>query len=199
MNSDSTSELVHANDTDEELLARTQVFDREALSELFTRYADLAFSISFRILRNRAEAEDLTQDIFFRLSGTKQSFDSAKGSARTWIVQFIYRRALNRRVYLARRHFYDDTDLADATDAKQERALVTLEDEMAAQLTVNRLVAAFEELTGPQRNVIKMHIFEGASLREVSEETGESLENTRHHYYRGLDRLRRIAQAAVGR
>jgi RNA polymerase sigma-70 factor (ECF subfamily) len=193
------SKVVQHRDSDEELLARTQVSDSTALAELFDRYADLAFVISFRILRDRAEAEDLAQDIFLRLFGTTQSFDSSKGSARTWLVQFIYRRALNRRVYLARRHFYDDTILSDEANGVQDATPNTLEDEVAVQLTVDRLLGAFDVLTGPQRNAIRMHIFEGASLREISEETGDSVKNTRHHYYRGLERLRKMAKAVLGK
>jgi RNA polymerase sigma-70 factor (ECF subfamily) len=186
-------------DSDEELLAKTQTSDSEALAELFNRYAYLAFVISLRILRDRAEAEDLAQDIFLRLFGTTQSFDSSKGSARTWLVQFIYRRALNRRVYLARRHFYDDSMSSGGADGCQDAAPDTLEDEVATQVTVDRLLAEFDSLTGPQRHAVRMHIFEGASLREISEETGESVKNTRHHYYRGLERLRKIANAGRGK
>ncbi len=185
--------------SDEELLARTQVSDSAALAELFDRYADLAFAISYRILRDRAEAEDLAQDIFVRLFGTTQSFDSNKGSARTWLVQFIYRRALNRRVYLTRRHFYDEGILPDETDGGQNVAPDKLLDEVAAQVTVDRLLAAFDTLTGPQRHAVRMHIFEGASLREISEETGESVKNIRHHYYRGIERLRKVAKAEQGK
>jgi RNA polymerase sigma-70 factor, ECF subfamily len=169
------------------------------LSELFNRYADLAFVISLRVLRDRAEAEDLVQDVFLKLFGKNNSFDPDRGSARTWIVQFIYRRALNRRVYLARRHFYVGTDLEDSKNAKQEGAIPNLEDEIAAQVTARQLVAALEELTEQQRTTIEMHIFQGASLREVSQKMGETVENTRHHYYRGLDRLKKIVRTLGGR
>lgn len=196
--SDSTHLDVQKDDTDERLLARTRDGDREALSDLFNRYADLALVISLRILRDRAEAEDLVQDIFLKLFGTNNSFESEKGSARNWIVQFIYRRAFNRRVYLARRHFYSGTDLEDSKNARQEGALLDLENEIAAQVTARQLVAALEELTEQQRTTIERHIFQGATLREISEETGETVENTRHHYYRGLDRLKKIVRTFGG-
>lgn len=195
--SDSTEHDLLAGDTDELLLARTQLHDREALSKLFDRYADLAFVIAYRILRDHAEAEDLVQDVFLKLFGISNSFDPAKGSARTWIVQFIYRRAFNRRVFLVRRHFYAGTKLEDPKNAKQEGAILNLQDEIEAQVTARQLLCAFEELTEQQRTAIEMHIFEGATLREISERTGETVDNTRHHYYRGLNRLKKIAFALV--
>ena len=196
--SDTTQLDVPKDNTDDLLLARTQIGDREALSELFDRYADLAFAIALRILRDRAEAEDLVQDIFLKLFEANHSFDPCRGSARTWIVQFIYRRAFNRRVYLARRHFYVGTDLGDPKNAKQEGAILDLEDEMAVQVTAMQLVAALDELSEQQKTAIQMHIFQGATLREISEETGETVENTRHHYYRGLDRLKKIVKTLRG-
>jgi RNA polymerase sigma-70 factor (ECF subfamily) len=141
----------------------------------------------------------LVQEIFLKLFGTKHAFDAEKGSARTWIVQFIYRRALNRRIYLVRRHFYVGTDLKDGKNALQEGASLNLEDQIADQVTARQLMAAVEELTEQQRLTIEMHIFQGASLREISQHTGESVENIRHHYYRGLNHLKKIALAIVGR
>jgi RNA polymerase sigma-70 factor (ECF subfamily) len=41
-----------------------------------------------------------------------------------------------------------------------------------------------------QRRVLELAYFEGLSLREIAEEVGESLGNVRHHYYRGLSKLR---------
>jgi RNA polymerase sigma-70 factor (ECF subfamily) len=184
---------VHTGDSDEQLLARAQLRDREALAELFDRYADLAFAIAFRILRDRGEAEDLVQDIFLKLFRTPHSFDPEKGSARTWVVQFIYRRAFNRRTYLIRRHFYAGTDVEDPKNTLKEGETVDPEEQIADKVTAKQLVAAFEELTEQQRTAIEMHIFQGASIREISERTGESVENVRH------DRLKKIAWALIGR
>jgi DNA-directed RNA polymerase specialized sigma24 family protein len=38
--------------------------------------------------------------------------------------------------------------------------------------------------------VLQLAYFEGLTMKEIAEETGESLGNVRHHYYRGLDKLR---------
>jgi len=52
---------------DEELLARAQAGEHDAVGVLFDRYACLVFGIGFRILRDHGEAEDLVQDVFLRL------------------------------------------------------------------------------------------------------------------------------------
>lgn len=111
--------LEHASvgiDSDEELVARLADHDEAALLTLFRRYNQLAYSIGCRVLRDEREAEDLVQEVFLRLYTRENTFDASKGSARTWIVQMIYRRAFDRRAYLTRRHFYSGTDVEAHTN-----------------------------------------------------------------------------------
>jgi RNA polymerase sigma-70 factor (ECF subfamily) len=180
-----------ADVSDASLLERAQSRDAEAVGVLFDRYSRLVLGIGFRILRDRGEAEDLVQEFFLRLWERASSFDASKGSARTWIVQCAYRRAFDRRAHLARRHFYSGTDLAAAKNAIQEGT--GLESAIAAHVTGEQLRAAFSELSAKQRATLELYFFEGCNLREVAQQIGETLENTRHFYYRGLEQLRRGA------
>ena len=102
--------------SDEALLSLVCERDKEALSLLFRRYARIVRGLAYRVLRDASEADDLLQDIFLlvhRLCGT---FDGSKGSARFWILQMTYRRAISRRRYLTSRHFYTHLDLDQAAD-----------------------------------------------------------------------------------
>ena len=96
-----------ADSDDETLLTCLQASDMEALGVLFQRYADLMLSIARRVLRDNDEAEDLVQDVFLFLFLKSKSFDPAKGSARSWLMQVTYHRAYDRRRYLCARSFYD--------------------------------------------------------------------------------------------
>ena len=182
---------------DEELLARAQAGEHDAVGVLFDRYAGLVFGIGLRILRDHGEAEDLVQDLFLRLIEKTNTFDPSKGCARTWMVQFAYRRAFDRRSYLERRRFYSGTNGESLKNAFQE---VLFEERIAARVTGEQLHAAFQELSERQRATLELFFFEGCNLREVGARLGETLENTRHFYYRGLERLRRTATAlALGK
>jgi RNA polymerase sigma-70 factor, ECF subfamily len=175
---------------EEELLERIQLRDEQALLTLFRLYNRLAFSIGCRILRDEGEAEDLVQDIFLRLHRGDCSFDSTKGSARTWFVQMVYRRAFDRRVYLKRRQFYSGTDITDHANAiAGER---NLEEDVIDRLAAQQLRSAFDELSARQRKTLELFFFEGLKLKEIAERLGEDVPNIRHHYYRGLERLRQL-------
>lgn len=174
---------------DEDLVLRMEKGDRKAVASLFDRYADLLYAIGVRILRDRDEAQDLVQDVFLHLFEKAKGFDPAKGSGRTWIVQIAYRRAFDRRTHLGKRHFRTGIDLEQIKNTLE--GPVVFGDRITDQLTGRQLHAAFEHLSEKQRLTLQMHFFEGLNLREISERLGETLENTRHFYYRGLERLRR--------
>jgi RNA polymerase sigma-70 factor (ECF subfamily) len=54
----------------------------------------------------------------------------------------------------------------------------------------NGLENILNSLSVDQRETLRLHFFEGYTLAEVSEKLGQPLGNVRHHYYRGLNKLR---------
>src|SRR5579864_7494927 len=80
--------------SDEYLLWRLRAGDVEALALLFGRYAKIIRHIGRRILRADSEADDLVQDLFLFLERKCAIFDSFKSSARSWIIQMTYQRAI---------------------------------------------------------------------------------------------------------
>jgi len=175
--------------TDEDLLLRIEAADRTAAALLFDRYADLVFGIGLRILRDGAEAEDLVQEVFLGLVERVRGFNPSKGSGRTWIVQIAYRRAFDRRAYLRKRNFCNGTEVERVKNTLTEGA--GFQRRLVDIVTGDQLHAAFEELNEKQRATLEMHFFRGLDLREISVRLGETIENTRHFYYRGLERLRK--------
>lgn len=183
--------------TDETLVLRIESGDRSALALLFDRYSTLIFSIGLRILREEGEAEDFVQDVFIKLFEKVKGFDPDKGSGRSWIIQIAYRRAFDRYSYLSRRSFYDGTDLEEVENTL--RGSSEVEAQLVDSLTGDELHAAFGELGESQRRTLEMFFFEGLEFREIAERLGETFEQTRHFYYRGLERLRRNAIGHVRR
>ena len=76
----------------------------DALPSLFNRFYRLVLKIALRILRDPGEAEDVMQEVFFEIFNKAAQFDPAKGSTKTWIVQYAYHRSLSRRQYLSLRN-----------------------------------------------------------------------------------------------
>ena len=51
----------------------------------------------------------------------------------------------------------------------------------------------WDSLTECQRETLRLHFYEGCTFAEIAERLGQSYVNIRHHYYRGLEKLRKHA------
>lgn len=179
--------------SDEQLLGRVRDGEIEALSVLFRRHARTVRNVSYRILRNEAEADDLVQEIFLFIFRKAALYDARKGGAVNWIIHVAYHRAFDRRRYLNTRHFYASRELRDAglhlIDPKRESPFYeqSLEYIFGKEL-MTKLCA---RLTPEQKETIELFFFEGYALKEIAELTGRSLVMVRSHYYRGLERMRK--------
>jgi RNA polymerase sigma-70 factor (ECF subfamily) len=178
---------------DEVLMAQLCQGNREALAILFRRHARTVRSIAYRAVRDAAEADDLVQDIFLLVHRDSSAFDSAKGSARAWILQIAHRRAISRHRYLSSRHFYNQVDLDDVTGELGDPQVAARQlghsiDEIFGEAGFQR---AFGELSSNQRETLRLHFFEGYSLAEIAARLGQSRGNIKHHYFRGLEKLRK--------
>lgn len=175
---------------DETLLAWLRIGDQEAFSYLFRRYSDLIRRIVRQILRDTPEAEDLVQELFLFIQRKVTIFSGERGSARSWIIQMAYQRAIERRRYLAARHFYDPKE--SESDVDRLVAKPTTEDDYSPEVVFGRngLKKVVEALTEDQRETLKLYFFEGYTFAEIAQKLGQTLGNVRNHYYRGLDKLR---------
>ena len=177
--------------SDEDAITRLQARDSNALNLLFDRYSRLVLSIALRILRDYGEAEEVVQDVFFYVYQKASLFEPARGSAKAWIVQIAFHRALDRKAHLSRRGFYVGTDIDPLHDTLLGHS--DLEQEIGSEMNRLHLERAFEELPQIQRRTLDLFYFQGLELREISERLNEPLGNVRHHFYRGLEKLRKSA------
>lgn len=166
--------------------SRDVVNSSEQIETLFQHYSRLVFFIASRILRDPTEAEDVVQDVFLYVQRNLNLFDPAKGTAKSWIIRISVTRALDRKIHLSRRWFYEHAP----SDALSLHASVDTEREIEIRLNRKLLDAAFSELTGAQRRTLEFFFFDGMNLRDISDHMRQPLGSVRHHLYRGLKRLR---------
>jgi RNA polymerase sigma-70 factor (ECF subfamily) len=183
-----------ADTSDEKLLAFVQAGNCDALGVLFRRFARLVRSVSVRILRDEGESEDLVQELFLFIYRGTASYDNAKSSARSWIVQMTYRRAISRWRYLNARGHYRNAELDCCRSAPVSVVALTYDSSIEALLGRHGLKKVMEELTAEQHETLRLHFYEGYTLAEIGKKLGQSLGNVRHHYYRGLGKLRKQMQ-----
>jgi RNA polymerase sigma-70 factor, ECF subfamily len=174
--------------TDDQLMVQLQDGVDDALAVLFERYQRLVFSIALKIVRDRGEAEDVTQNVFLEIYRSVAQFDPAKGTTKVWLLQYAYHRAFNRKQSLNTRNFYDQESIEDL-DPFAHGEFFTSGGCAPAELQL-LLQEGLASLGEPQRRVVELASYDGFSMKEIADKTGNSVSNVRHHYYRGLQKLR---------
>jgi len=169
------------------LLHRIRDRDEMALSDLYDTYADYVYSLARSIVRDDGHAEDVTQEVFFRVWERAGNFDPARGTPLAWITTMTRRLAIDKtrsRGFKARGR---ETSL-DATPASAAT------DGSAAVLSAeaNQVLEALKQLDEPYREVIRLSYYEGLSHSRIAERTGTPLGTVKSRLREGVVQLRRL-------
>ncbi len=192
-NTDTGSVSTLSGSSDEALMACICDRSKEALACLFHRYARLVRAVGYKILRDDSEADDLLQDVFLFIHQKSAVFDGSKSSARSWIVQMAYHRAIDRRRYLDSRHFYSQVDLEDVGNelsvpgTRAERYENSIE-EVLGRVGLGKVFGVLSEI---QRQTLGLHLLDGYTFEEIAVKLDQTRGNVKHHYFRGLEKLRK--------
>src|SRR5215471_646032 len=183
--------------TDEEVMEQLQKGNQDALPILFDRFHRLVLKIALRILHDTGEEEDVMQEIFLEILNKADRFDPGKGSPKTWILQYAYHRSLSRRQYLSLRNFYSRHEISES-EIVERNGSDTSWHGLTFQEWRRAIQQGLSTLSVQQRKTIELACFHGLLLSEIADQTKESLPNVRHHYYRGLQALRKFLQPLDG-
>jgi RNA polymerase sigma-70 factor (ECF subfamily) len=181
--------------SDERIMQELQTGNTDAFAVIFKRYHRLVHVTALHILRDASEAEDLTQSVFLEVYRKAGQFDARRGTLKVWLLQYAYRRSINRRNYLLVRHAYQGADV----NAIDEEASLWSPSRLQFQETSRLATEALEALSDAQKQTIEMFFFQGLNFKEIAQRRNEKFSNVRHHYYRGLERLRSYLETRPNR
>ncbi|MDP2344231.1 MAG: sigma-70 family RNA polymerase sigma factor [Deltaproteobacteria bacterium] len=180
---------------EEGLAARAAAGDAGAFDALVTLFGGRVFSVALRLLRDRGEAEDLTQEVFVALYHHLPDF---RGESRlsTWIYRITKNRALNRLKFLKRRQHGNHADVDDPAVSRFVRDPDTgagEERDPERKLAGHALSAVLEhhlrELPEEQRALVILRDLEDLSYEEIAEVTGLPLGTVKSRLHRARAEL----------
>jgi RNA polymerase sigma-70 factor, ECF subfamily len=183
-------------DVDRLIVERMARGDGAALAELYDRHGRGVFALAVRILSDRGEAEDLTQDVFALAWRNATRYDSARGAVAAWLLVTTRTRAIDRLRSRRVRPSQATEDEVRRLDAIPDAA-PSVEMVVADRQMTGRVRDALAVLPADQRLALELAYFEGLSHSEIGERTGTPLGTIKTRIRTGLMRLRQ-AMATKG-
>ena len=178
-----------ADASDEELVRLLERGQKDAMSVLFYRHYAIMLRVAVRIVRDRAEAEDIVQVAFLDFYRNLKLFDSGRGNLRAWLLQYVYGRGINRVNAMKVRQHSSHVELSDISPTElsaPDNGVMNLNGSETKQLVQEML----ETLQDKKRKVVELICFEGLTIPEVATLTQESSNKVHHDYYRALRQMR---------
>jgi RNA polymerase sigma factor (sigma-70 family) len=161
----------------ERLLAR----DRDALGECYDQFATLVYTVALRTTADRAQADDVTQDVFLKLWANPLDVDLSRGTMRSWLGRVAHNRAV-------------DVVRSDIARERRERNTADLDvpdigEAFEAMLRSEQVRAALEMLPGDQSTPIRLAYFSNMTYRSVAAVLGIPEGTAKSRIRTGLERM----------
>lgn len=166
-------------DTHETIVARCKHGDKKAFQELYQHYAKAMLNISFRILNNKEEAEDVLQEAFVSAFQHIQTFDG-KNTFGSWLKRIVINRSIDvlkkKRIALIS---------IDHQDFPQEET----SEETAMEYDIQTVKASLFQLPDGYRSILSLYLFENMGHKEIAELMGISEGTSKSQYHRARKKL----------
>ncbi len=159
--------------------------DISKFSWFVDKYKGMAFSIAYRVVHNREDAEEVVQDSFLKAF---RSLDKFKRGSKfsTWFYRIVVNTALTRvRTTKPKTDPFDDNEGGDAIVERVEAAYRNL-DLFEQKELIN---AALDELAMEDRLVLTLYYLNENTIEEIAEITGVARENLKMRLHRARGRL----------
>ncbi|HEX3041723.1 MAG TPA: sigma-70 family RNA polymerase sigma factor [Solirubrobacterales bacterium] len=173
---------------DEELMPLVGRKDPEAFEVLYDRHGGAAYSLAYRIVGDRAAAEEVTQEAFISVWRSGARFDATRGSVRSWLLSVVRNRAidfLRSRAGKAPKLTFDDDAVLEARPAEERT-----EDEALQRETAAEIQGALGKLPGEQSKVIELAYFGGFSHSEIARILNLPMGTVKGRMRLGLEKIR---------
>lgn len=189
------------------LLGRTGLGDRAAFATLYERTSSHLFAVVLRINRDRAQAEDVLQEVYVNVWRAAKSFDAAQSQPLTWLTSIARNRAIDSlRRMQTRPQIQTSGGLKDAADAEDDGVYDTVADGAPSPLELlsrasdaRALSACMEHLGALQRQSVALAFYHGLSHAEVAAQMRQPLGTVKSWVRRALLTLKGCLQSAVQR
>jgi RNA polymerase sigma-70 factor (ECF subfamily) len=181
----------HAVADDVRLMGGIRLGDSLALEALYDRHSRLVFALCVRMLRDSAEAEEVTQEVFWEVWRRSDRYEAGRGAPLSYLLNLTRSRALDR---LRRDRRREDLRLRASLEpgwlpnsaVEEPRA----EEDAIGSEQRRAIGHALRSLPASERRAVMLAFFDGLTHREIAAALGAPLGTIKTRIRKGLLRLR---------
>ena len=162
--------------------------ETNSFAELVDNYKDLVFTLALRMLRNREEAEEVSQDTFIKVFKSLNKF-KGKSKFSTWIYRVAYNTCLDRLKKIKRE--YNVVAIDEFTE-HQIKTLDNVLDKMEQDEHKQKIQECLQLLPSDDSFLLTLYYFEELSLEEISKVVNLTANNVKVKLFRSRKRLTAI-------
>lgn len=163
-----------------------------SFEQLLRPHMERLYRLAFRLAGNKAEAEDLFQDVLTKIYTRLDNLLDIDEPA-TWLSRVMYNHFIdNRRRYSRERLVVVEENQAPGQSIENLPGGNSPQHESEREDNINRLQAALDKLSVEHRQVVLLHDTEGYKLAEIQDLTGDPLGTIKSRLHRARARLREL-------
>ncbi len=173
-------------DVDAAILRQIAGRDPRGVELLYDRYSGVAFALAYRLLGERGSAEDVVQEAFLNVWRQGATYDTRRGTVRTWLLTIVHHRAIDQ-MRSVRSKAGADTVIDGAMPLPAKEDTWT---EVVRGLEHERVRQAMATLPPEQRQVVDLAYYGGFTHTEIAQRVGIPLGTVKGRMRLALDKLR---------
>lgn len=176
---------------DIELISQVLAGNVREFARLVDKYKNLAYTLAFRVVNNREDAEEVMQDAFVKAYRSLKDFRK-ESKFSTWLFRIVYNTAVSKK----RLKKYDNQSIDDISVSKE----IAMSREPDNEMLEDRkalLEKAMQKLAEDDRVLITLYYAEECTVEEINKVTGLSKSNIKVRLFRARKRLQEWMAAAT--
>jgi RNA polymerase sigma-70 factor (ECF subfamily) len=168
----------------EDMMSRIQLRDRDAFSALYSATSAKLFGVVLRVLKDRAAAEDVLQEVYVKVWNKADRYSVTGHSPMTWLITISRNAAIDRlRASGPRTEDIDEVVSLQAGGPTPEQSVV-------AASEARRIVQCLEELDADRATAVRSVYLDGQSYADMAERYGVPLNTMKTWLRRSLQSLK---------
>ncbi len=167
---------------------------KEALEQLYDRYARLVYSFAVRFSGDEALAREIVQLVYTRLWSTKAQYDPGIGAFTSWLITVT--RNISIDVLRRERRHQNKVSIDELDDAPGRSASNDPETMLLRNDRQKAIATASRRLSEPQQRVIELLYWKGYTLQEIAQMNEEPVGTVKSRLHQALKTLRRHLQGS---